>query len=219
MNLRPSRQLRRFDREFVASVTSLEGRQLLSAVSHFTAIERLAPERAGTAVQTSPDLTVAVNSPVTNTIHVNNTGAGKIAVEWNGGPFHSFAGVTEILVHAENARNDRITFNLGSDSSSASEIAVCARTPVDTARPVAGDRRFAPIDVIRAGVAVQSGTKLTVTVKRPTSNSVAITDQGSGRIDVQWNGSSLHTFQGVETVVVHTEEARENQVTLGWANS
>ena len=55
---------------------------------------------------------------------------------------------------------------------------------------------------------------LTVTVNRPSTNVVQITNQGGGAVQVEWNGGPVHPFQGVETIVVDTRNARKDQVTL-----
>ena len=70
------------------------------------------------------------------------------------------------------------------------------------------------------GFAVQTGSELTVTVNRPTTNVVEIgsATQGAGggktKIQVDWNGGMIHSFTGVTTIVVNTRNARKDQVTL-----
>jgi hypothetical protein len=50
------------------------------------------------------------------------------------------------------------------------------------------------------GIAIQSGTLLSVTVDRPTTNTVQVTDDGKGDVQVDWNGGATHSFTGVDTV-------------------
>jgi hypothetical protein len=69
-----------------------------------------APTHGGTAVQSGNTLEVKVRKPTTNTVRILDKGAGTIEVAWNGGPVRSFTGVTTILVHARNAKEDQITF-------------------------------------------------------------------------------------------------------------
>ena len=69
------------------------------------------------------------------------------------------------------------------------------------------------IKLVRGGLAVQTGSDLTVTVNRPTTNvSVEISDKSDARVQVAWNGGVVHTFTGVATIVVNTRNARNDQV-------
>jgi hypothetical protein len=67
--------------------------------------------RGGTAAQTGTELTVTVNEPTSNSVQIVDQGGGAVQVEWNGGPVHAFTGVTTILVQAERAKNDYISFS------------------------------------------------------------------------------------------------------------
>jgi hypothetical protein len=69
-----------------------------------------APTHGGTAVQRGNTLNVKVTKPTANTVRILDKAAGTIEVAWNGGPVRTFTGVTTILVHARNAREDEITF-------------------------------------------------------------------------------------------------------------
>jgi hypothetical protein len=73
----------------------------------------------------------------------------------------------------------------------------------------------AKVKIEHGGFAVQTGSELTVTVNRPTTNVVAIdySKQDAG-VQVEWNGGLVHTFTGVATIVVNTRNARKDQVTL-----
>jgi hypothetical protein len=59
-----------------------------------------------------------------------------------------------------------------------------------------------------------NGPILNVVVNRPTTNVVQVTNEGSGNVQVEWNGGKAHAFTGVETVVVDTHNARKDQVIL-----
>jgi hypothetical protein len=61
---------------------------------------------------------------------------------------------------------------------------------------------------------MQSGSILTVTVNKPTSNTVEISNNGGGAVEVEWNGGAVHSFTGVETIVVDTQKARNDLVAL-----
>ncbi len=78
------------------------------------------------------------------------------------------------------------------------------------ARPVHDD-----LTEVSKRLAVQTGSELTVTVNRPTTNVVEIvySKQDAG-VQVEWNGGMVHSFTGVATIVVNTRNARNDQVTL-----
>jgi hypothetical protein len=73
-------------------------------------------------------------------------------------------------------------------------------------------KHFVPF--VNDGRAVQTGSELTVTVNRPTTNVVEITDKDKLGVLVEWNGGMVHSFTGVATIVVNTRNARKDQVTL-----
>jgi hypothetical protein len=66
------------------------------------------PKHGGVAVQTGTLLTVTF-APGSNTSQISDSN-GSVQVAWNGGPVHSFTGITTIIVDARKARNDLITF-------------------------------------------------------------------------------------------------------------
>jgi hypothetical protein len=66
---------------------------------------------SGVAVQSGSVLTVTVNKRTTNTVEISNSGGGAVAVEWNGGAVHSFAGIATIVVHTQNARKDLVALD------------------------------------------------------------------------------------------------------------
>jgi hypothetical protein len=96
--------------------------------------------------------------------------------------------------------NEHGTLTVETDS----ELTVAAKGPEDTALGAKQDD----------GVAVQTGSELTVTVNRPKTNVVHITNAGAGDVRVEWNGGEVHSFAGVATIVVNTRNARTDQVTL-----
>jgi hypothetical protein len=65
-----------------------------------------------------------------------------------------------------------------------------------------------------SGVAVQSGSVLTVTVSAPRNNSVELSNEGAGAVLVEWNGGAVHSFTGVATIVVDTQNAKKDLVAL-----
>jgi hypothetical protein len=84
----------------------------------------------------------------------------------------------------------------------------------DSELTVTGPHRPEDAKVKVAGFAVQTGSELTVTVNRPTTNVVEITDKDKLGVLVEWNGGMVHSFTGVATIVVNTRNARKDQVTL-----
>ena len=65
-----------------------------------------------------------------------------------------------------------------------------------------------------SGMAVQTGTALSVTVNKPTSNQVVILDQGEGAVEVVWNGGAIHSFTGVTTILVEAKKANNDSITF-----
>jgi hypothetical protein len=93
----------------------------------------------------------------------------------------------------------------------------------DTALTVAAANRPEDAKVKIAGLAVQTGSELTVTVNRPTTNVVELKytppQAGTGSaigsaVQVEWNGGTVDSFAGVATIVVNTRNARKDQVTF-----
>jgi hypothetical protein len=62
----------------------------------------------GDAIASGAVLTVAVDDPKGNSVQLSDAGSGDIQVAWNGGPAYSFTGITTIVVHAKQARNDQV---------------------------------------------------------------------------------------------------------------
>jgi hypothetical protein len=72
-----------------------------------------------------------------------------------------------------------------------------------------------PQAVKHDGNAVQTGTLLGVTADRSGTNKVHVTDNGAGFVQVDWNGSSVHSFAGIDTVDVHTQKGKKDVITFG----
>jgi hypothetical protein len=78
---------------------------------------------------------------------------------------------------------------------------------------------LAKVKIEHDGFAVLKGSELTVTVDRPTTNVVEITElKNDAGVQAAWNGGGAHTFTGVATIVVETRNARKDQVTLSDAS-
>jgi hypothetical protein len=73
-------------------------------------LARAASQNHGNAVQSGAILTVDVADARGNSVQLSDAGAGGIQVAWNGGPPHSFTGISSIIIHALRARNDQIIF-------------------------------------------------------------------------------------------------------------
>jgi hypothetical protein len=219
MSNRMTRQRLAHRRGFIPAVNSMESRRLMSAGFRSPIARPDARQMGGLAIQTGTVLTVTVDRPTSNTVQVSNLGAGNIDVAWDGSPVESFSGVATIDVRAEKARDDRIAFSLNADPGSSTDVKACARTANAAVTARAEAKTLVDVAAKRIGVAAQRGTALFVTVTKPSSNNVNIIDDGAGLLEVQWNGSAVHSFANIDTVSVHAEGARNAEVTLGWAVS
>jgi hypothetical protein len=207
-------------RKFIPEINPLESRLLLSRIVSFPDGTRVVfpsvlhlPRTGGVSFQNGTLLGIGVGQPTTNTVHVTDDGKGDVQAKWNGGPVHSLTGTTETVIQARRARRDHITFNLTGARTVGTAIAVGsfvlagADSTSEQGRPQSSHSRT-------SGTAGQSGSLLTVTVDKPTSNTVAISNDGAGAVQVEWNGGKVHSFTGVETIVVDTEHARNDLVAL-----
>jgi hypothetical protein len=216
MNVEQARQTTAPSREFLPGVKPLEDRCLPSLVasSGFFPLFHLLPRTGGVSAQTGSMLAIGVGQPTTNTVQLTDDGRGDVQAEWNGGPVHSFTTVAKTVIQAERARTDRITINLTSPRTGPVAIAVGSLAMADAATSHGGDHT-AELRVARTSpTAVQTGSLLTVTVTRPRTNLVRITNEGGGDVQVEWNGGLVHTFGGVAEILVDTRNARKDQVTL-----
>jgi hypothetical protein len=211
-------------RRFLPEVKPLESRLLLSRqVSFpdgtsiiFPTFLRL-PRTGGVSEQSGTVLGIGVGQRTTNTVQVTNDGQGGIQAEWNGGPVHSFTSIKATVIQVQRARRNQITFNLTSTRTSPTEVMVGLQVPTDAALSSDG----APPQILRltkaprtSGTAVQSGSVLTVTVNKSTTNTVEISNSGEGAVAVEWNGGAVHSFAGIATIVVDTRNARQDLVAL-----
>jgi hypothetical protein len=216
MSDEPPRQNTAPSREFLPGVKPLEDRCLLSFAgsSGFSPLFHLLPRTGGVSAQSGSMLAIGVGQPTTNSVQLTDDGKGEIQAEWNGGPVHSFTTVATTVIQAERARTNQITLDLASPRTGPAAIAVGSLATAAAATSHGGD----PTPQIRvartSGTAVQTGSLLTVTVTRPKTNLVQITNEGGGAVQVEWNGGPVHSFSGVAEVVVDTRNARKDQVTL-----
>jgi hypothetical protein len=159
-------------------------------------------------------LGIGVGQLTTNTVQLTDEGKGDIQAEWNGGPVQSFTTVATAVIQAERGRTNQITFKLTSPRTSPAAIAVGSLAMADAATSHGADP-IPHLHVARtSGSAVQTGSLLTVTVNRPKTNIVEITNEGGGAVQVEWNGGPVDSFGGVEEIIVDTRNARKDQVTL-----
>src|SRR5262249_31838987 len=144
----------------------------------------------------------------TNTVQVTDQGQGHDQADWNGGPVHSLSGIQATVIQAQRAKSNQITFKLTSPRTGPTAVAVGLHVPTDTALANEGGHPLRVIGKRTSGIAVQSGSVLTVTVNKRTTNTVEISDIGGGAVEVEWNGGAAHSFTGVATIVVDTRRAR-----------
>jgi hypothetical protein len=159
-------------------------------------------------------LGIGVGQPTTNIVQVTDEGLESIQAKWNGGPVHSLTGIQATVVQTQRSRNNQITFTLNSSRTGPTAVAVGLQVPT---KAVLANEDGPPLRALRSrtsGSAVQSGSVLTVTVIKRTTNTVEISNSGGGAVAVEWNGGSAHSFTGIATIVVDTEHARKNLVAL-----
>jgi hypothetical protein len=150
-------------------------------------------------------------------VQVTDDGQGRIQAEWNGGPVHSFTSIKATVIQVQRARSNQITFNLTSPRTSPTALAVGLQVPTDAVLPSEGanpQKLRVPEARRTSGSAVQSGSVLTVIVDKRTTNTVEISNSGGGAVAVEWNGGAVHSFEGIATIVVDTQNARNDLVAL-----
>jgi len=232
MSDKPSHQGLAAPRKFMPDVKPLESRLLLStAVPDFggdfgrsdvfpdgtslvsPALPHL-PRTGGVFVQTGTVLAIGVGQPTTNTVHATDDGGGAFTVEWNGDPVHSLTGVASTVIQARRAKSGQIMFNLAGPRTVGTAVAVGSVVPTDAAA-ASDEGHSQKVEKRKAGGhAVQSSSVLTVTVNKPLSNAVLISNYGGGAVAVEWNGGAVHSFTGVATIFVDTHNARKDLVAL-----
>ncbi len=223
MSDQPSLQGPGPSRKFLPEVKPLESRLLLSRQVSFpdgsSFIFRTflhLPRTGGVSEQRGTVLGIGVGQPTTNTVQVTETGQGGIQAQWNGGPVHSFTGIRSSVIQTERSRTNQITFNLTSSRTSPTALAVGLQVPTAAVLPsVSANSQKVRVPEIRrtSGSAIQSGSVLTVIVDKRTINTVEISN-GAGAVAVEWNGGAVHSFEGIATIVVDTQNARNDLVAL-----
>jgi hypothetical protein len=196
------------------------------------------PRTGGIAIQSGSVLSCFVGQPKMNMVQVIDDGKGHVEMSWNFGQLQAFTGVTTTVIQAQRASTDQFTFHL-SHGDTVTAVAAAAGTtfhqpgpstgsaaielgPHAPTDPVSANAKGHPLDIVQhhrtGGTAVQTGSLLTVTVNRPKTNIVQITNcvagAHAGTVEVDWNGGMVHSFTGVATIVVDTHNARKDQVTL-----
>ena len=86
--------------------------------------------------------------------------------------------------------------------------------PTDRAAANAREHPFNLKTSRTSGSGVQIGSVLTVTVDRPVTDTVEISNDGGGAVATRWNGGTVHSFTGVETIVVDTQNATKDLVAI-----
>jgi hypothetical protein len=224
MSDQPSLQGPGPSRKFVPEVKPLESRLLLSRQVSFPDGTSFIfptflhlPRTGGVSEQSGTVLGIGVGQPTTNTVQVNDDGQGGIRAEWNSGPVHSFTGIGSSVIQTERSRRNQITFNLTGSRTGPTAFAVGLIVPTDAVLPSEGanPQEARGFNARRtSGIGVQSGSMLTVTVDKRTTNTVEISNSGGGAVAVEWNGGSVHSFAGIATIVVDTQNARTDLVAL-----
>lgn len=222
MSHKPSHRGTSEPRSYAPELKALESRTLLSGSQTLSFPDgqsflfspfKILPRTGGVFVQQGSVLSIGVGQRTSNAVVVNETGAGGDTVEWNGRPAHSLTGIQATEIELARASRNQVTIQLTSQRTGPAAIAKGAVISTEPALPSPGDRPF--IKAPRtSGVAVQAGTVLTITVDRPASNTVEISNNGGGAVATTWNGGSLHSFTGVDTIVVKTQHPGKDVVAI-----
>jgi hypothetical protein len=194
-------------KKFVPDPDSLEGRLLLSRTVSFAdgtsfffpTFARL-PRTGGALIQSGTALTVGVGQRTSNTVNLTNGASGTGLVEWNSRAPHTVTGVQSILVQAARSGRDQITINLAAIDAFAS----AAGTTTSLALPKSHSHLLHALRPLRtSGTAVQTGTVLDINVTGRKINQLAIESWNFGHlVEPQWNGSGVHTFSDVSTIII-----------------
>ena len=221
MSEKPSDQSLAVSRKFIPELKPLESRLLLSQkVSFpdgtsfvFSTFPHL-PRTGGVSAQNGTVVGIGVGQRSNNAVQVTDLGIGEFDAEWNGGPVRPFTQVKSIVIEARRARNNQIVFNLAGLRTSPTAVAVGSQIPTQAVSANEGGHPLS-VQVRRtSGAAVQSGSVLTVTVNKPTTNIVAISNNGAGTVEVEWNGGAVHSFTGVATIEVDARKATNDLIAL-----
>ena len=74
------------------------------------------PRTGGAAFQTGSVLTVdlrnKVGQPGLDTLSIVDDGKGDIQVSWDGGPVHSFSGVSQVVFNSATTQTEQVSFQL-----------------------------------------------------------------------------------------------------------
>jgi hypothetical protein len=223
MSDRPSHQGPTASRRYCPELKALESRVLLSrsqTVSFpdgsslvFPLFKNL-PRTGGVSVQRGSVMSIGVGQSTTNKVEVTDDGAGDDTDEWNGGPVHSLTGIKSTVIQLERGRTNQITVQLSSQRTTPAIVAVGAIVPTDRALASAGEHPFKAKTSRTSGFASQSGSVLTITADRQTTNTVEISNDGAGAVAAKWNGGAVHSFTGVDTIVVDTHNAKNDLVAI-----
>ena len=218
MSDQPSSQSPAASRKFAPDLNSLESRLLLSrqvafpggSTIIFPTFARL-PRTGGALMQSGTALTVGVGQRTSNTVNISDQGSAPSAVEWNGRAPNEITGVQAILVQAARSRHDEIMINLGNSTALAVGSAPTATSLAKAAsHHVHGLSRFRT-----SGAAVQTGSLLTITVTAPKISTAAIESWNQSQmVQAQWNGGAIHTFTGVDTIIVDVRNSTNDFVAL-----
>jgi hypothetical protein len=223
MIAKPSDRSLAGSRKFIPEVKPLESRLLLSrtqtvsfpdgATVVFPTFGRL-PRTGGVFAQAGSVLSIGVGQRTANNVRVTENGSGVVTAEWNRQPTHVLTGVDPTVIQMRSAGMDQVTINLTSLRTAPAGVAAASLVRADGA-PARGHADLTATNVRRtSGAAVQSGSVLTITVSARTTNSVEISNEGAGAVLVEWNHGVVHSFAGVETIVVDTRNATNDLVAL-----
>ena len=222
MSEKPPDQSPATSRKFIPELKPLESRLLLSQAQKlsfpdgtsfvFPTFQHL-PRTGGASVQQGTVLGIGVGQRTNNAVQVSDDGNGDFQAEWNGGPVRPFTAVKSIVIEAQRARSNQITFNLTGSRTGPTAVAVGSQLPTQAISASEGGHPLRRV-ARTSGAAVQSASILTVTVNKPTTDTVEISNNGGGAVEVEWNGGAVHSFTGVATIVVDTRNAANDLIAI-----
>jgi hypothetical protein len=142
----------------------------IGSIGNFDSYLHQIPARTGgAAFQTGSLLTVdlrnKVGHPGTDTASIIDDGKGDIQVSWDGGPVHSFTGVSQIVFNSAVTQTEQVTFQLSGPLA----------TPLDVQLNVNGKDNIVTEQVGNNGVVPSGLTFEIMTLRHNATTEITVT--------------------------------------------